>query len=44
MSDSTVKAWIKRHIQLTMEERLLIVGILVIAVIGIVARWGIIGF
>ena len=39
MSGSHKKEWLKRHIQLTMEERLLIAGILVIALIGIIARW-----
>lgn len=35
--------WLRRHVQLTTEERLLVAGILVIALIGIIARWGVNG-
>ncbi|HMO05983.1 MAG TPA: hypothetical protein PKC67_15335 [Kiritimatiellia bacterium] len=33
-----MNSWIKRHISLTREERLLIAGILAIALVGMTAR------
>mgnify|MGYP003585791164 CR=1 FL=1 len=37
-----MKEWFKRHVLLTVEERLLVAGILMIALVGILARWGLI--